>query len=163
MLWFEVSDWLGIIPIVIAFFYGITGLIQLIQYRNIKKVNPNIIALGVFYIIIIGLYIFFETITVNYRPILMNGILERSYPSTHIFVSTCILFSAVLINRNMMFDNLFRKILEIIFLTLLFIIVIGRLLSGVHWATDLFGGLLLSIGLLSLFYTLLQIQNARNK
>ena len=73
MIWYHITDWLGIIPIIIAGTYALIGFIQLLKRKSILKVDKEIILLGIFYIVVIMLYIFFEKFIINYRPILMNG------------------------------------------------------------------------------------------
>lgn len=97
MLWYDITDWWGFVPLFIAFIYAIIGFIQMIKRRSILKVDKEILGLGVYYIIVIGLYIFFETYVINYRPILMDGILEASYPSSHTLLSVCICGSSLII------------------------------------------------------------------
>ena len=151
MLWYDITDWWGFVPLFIAFIYAIIGFIQMIKRRSILKVDKEILGLGVYYIIVIGLYIFFETYVINYRPILMDGILEASYPSSHTLLSVCICGSSLIINKYLFKNKNFFKAENIISILSILVIVIGRFISGVHWFTDIVGAILISIALLKAF------------
>ena len=152
MLWYDITYWWGFVPLFIAFIYAIIGFIQMIKRRSILKVDKEILGLGVYYIIVIGLYIFFETYVINYRPILMDGILEASYPSSHTLLSVCICGSSLIINKYLFKNKNFFKAENIISILSILVIVIGRFISGVHWFTDIIGAILISIALLKAFY-----------
>ena len=151
MLWSDITDWWGFVPLFIAFIYAMIGFIQMIKRRNILKVDKEILGLAVYYIIVIGLYIFFETCIINYRPTLMDGILEASYPSSHTLLSVCIRGSSLIINKYLFKNRNFFKAENIISILSILVIVIGRFISGVHWFTDIVGAILISIALLKAF------------
>lgn len=151
MLWYDITDWWGFVPLFIAFIYAMIGFIQMIKRRNILKIDKEILGLGVYYIIVIGLYIFFETCIINYRPTLMDGILEASYPSSHTLLSVCICGSSLIINKYLFKNRNFFKAENIISILSILVIVIGRFISGVHWFTDIVGAILISIALLKAF------------
>ena len=152
MLWYDITYWWGFVPLFIAFIYAIIGFIQMIKRRSILKVDKEILGLCVYYIIVIGLYIFFETYVINYRPILMDGILEASYPSSHTLLSVCICGSYLIINKYLFKNKNFFKAENIISILSILVIVIGRFIYGVHWFTDIIGAILISIALLKAFY-----------
>lgn len=157
MIWYTITEWLGIIPILISMVYAIIGLKQLIKRKRIKKVDPDIIILGIFYIVVMSIYILFEKYTINYRPIIMNGFLESSFPSSHTLMTICLCGSSIIINNRLLQNN-FTKIVNIILIFIIIITIIGRLISGVHWFTDIIGGILISSFLLMLFYLILNIK-----
>lgn len=161
MIWYHITDWLGLIPVFMAIVYAFIGLIQLIKRRSIFKVDKEIILLGLYYIIVIALYVFFEKVIINYRPILMNGFLEASYPSSHTLMTICICGSSILINKKL-FNNKITKVINYLSIIIITITVVGRLISGVHWFTNIIGGILISSGLLMTFYSLLSIINKEN-
>lgn len=154
-IWYDISDILGLFPILSVGIYALIGLIQLIKRKNIFKVDKEIIALGVFYVVVIALYVFFEKVIINYRPVLVDGVLEASYPSSHTLMSICLCGSAIILN-NQLFKNK-TKLINILLLVIGLIIIVGRLLSGVHWFTDILGGVIISCALLMTFYTSLKI------
>ena len=156
MIWYHITDWLGLVPIFIAMIYAFIGFIQLIKRKNIFKVDKEIIILGLFYIVVISLYIFFEKFIVNYRPILMNGFLEASYPSSHTLMTICLCGSSIIVNRKL-FNNKIAKFVNILSLVVVLITVIGRLLSGVHWFTDIIGGIFIGVALLMTLYSVLDV------
>lgn len=162
MIWYHITDWLGLIPVFMAIVYTFIGLIQLIKRKNIFKVDKEIILLGIFYIIVIAIYIFFEKVIINYRPILMDGFLEASYPSSHTVMTICICGSSILINKKL-FNNKVTKVINFLSVVILIITVVGRLISGVHWFTDIIGGILISSSLLMTFYSLLNILKEENE
>lgn len=155
MTWYNITNCLGIISIIIALAYVLIGLIQLVKRKNVFKVDKEIIALGIFYVILAALYIAFEIFIVNYRPILMDGELEASYPSSHTMLTIFICGSAILINSKLFNDNKIPKITNVVALILMIVTVIGRLLSGVHWFTDILGGIIIASALLMSYYTVL--------
>ena len=156
MIWYTITDWLGIIPILMSVVYAIIGLKQLMKRKSIKKVDKEILCLGVFYILVILIYILFEKCIINYRPILMNGFLEASFPSSHTLITICLCGSSIIVN-NRLFKKKFTKVLNVISLFIIIITIIGRLISGVHWFTDIIGGILISSFLLMLFYLILNL------
>ena len=156
MIWYHITDWLGLVPIFIAMIYAFIGFIQLIKRKNIFNVDKEIMILGLFYIVVISLYIFFEKFIVNYRPILMNGFLEASYPSSHTLMTICLCGSSIIVNRKL-FNNKIAKFVNILSLVIVLITVIGRLLSGVHWFTDIIGGIFIGVALLMTLYSVLDV------
>ena len=144
---YTITDWLGIIPVLIAFSFAILGLVQLIKRKSFFKVEQSLLLLGCFYISVIAVFLLFEKLVINYRPLLIGGALEASYPS-----STTLLFSTVMptaiveINARIKSDCARRFITVLIGFTALFGIG-GRIFSGVHWASDIIGGILVSSGL----------------
>ena len=156
MIWYHITDWLGLMPIFMAMVYSLLGLVQLIKRKSLFKVDKEIIILGLFYIIVISIYIFFEKVIVNYRPILMNGFLEASYPSSHTLMTICLCGSSIIVNKKM-FNNKITKLMNILSLIIIFITVIGRLISGVHWFTDIIGGIFISIALLMTFHSVIDV------
>jgi len=158
ILWYHITDWLGIIPIFMSFIYAIIGFYQLIKRKSLLKVDKEILSLGVFYVVLILIYIFFEKVIVNYRPILMNGFLEASFPSSHTLMAVCLCGSSIMVNKKL-FKNKLSKFSNILSLIIIIITILGRLISGVHWFTDILGGIIISLALLMTFYSILQIIN----
>ena len=156
MIWYHITDWLGFVPIFIAILYSLLGLVQLIKRKSLFKVDKEIIILGLFYVVVISIYILFEKVIVNYRPILMNGFLEASYPSSHTLMTICLCGSSIIVNKKL-FNNKITKLMNMLSLIIIFITVIGRLISGVHWFTDIVGGIFISIALLMTLYSLVDV------
>ena len=154
MVWYHITDWLGLVPIFIAMVYAIIGIIQLVKRKSLFKVDKEIIILGIFYIVVIAIYVLFEKVIINYRPILMNGYLEASYPSSHTLMTICLCGSSIMINKKL-FKNKFSKFINIVSAIVILVTVIGRLISGVHWFTDIVGGIIISISLLVTLYSLM--------
>ena len=149
---YTVTDWLGLVPIGVAFGFAILGLVQLIKRRSFFKVDFDILALGVFYLIVMGVYAFFEYTVINYRPVLINGYLEASYPSSTTLLVMCVMSTSVMQLNGRIKNTALRKAVEIIQIAFIAFMVIGRLISGVHWFTDIVGSILISVGLVSLYY-----------
>ena len=151
---YKVTEVLGYIPIAMALVYVFIGLKQLIKRKSLLKVDKEIYVLALFYVLVVGVYVFFEKFIVNYRPILIDGVLEASYPSSHTLMSICLCGSSIIINKKL-FKNKFGDIENVLSVILILLIVIGRIISGVHWFTDILGGIIISSALLVIFYSII--------
>lgn len=152
MTLYKITEILGIIPILIALMYAVIGLIQVIDRKSLK-VDKELIALGILYVVVILIYVFFEKCIINYRPVIIDGVLEASYPSSHTLLSICICGSELLINKYLFNNEKIYKYINIISIISMVLIVLGRLLSGVHWASDIIGSIIISITLLKILET----------
>ena len=152
MTLYKITEVLGFIPILIALMYSVIGLIQVIDRKSLK-VDKELIALGILYVVVILIYVFFEKCIINYRPVLIDGILEASYPSSHTLLSICICGSALLINKYLFNNKKIYRYINIVSIISMVLIVLGRLLSGVHWASDIIGSIIISITLLKILET----------
>lgn len=152
MTLYKITEILGIIPILIALMYAVIGLIQVIDRKSLK-VDKELIALGILYVVVILIYVFFEKCIINYRPVIIDGVLEASYPSSHTLLSICICGSSLLINKYLFNNEKIYKYINIISIISMVLIVLGRLLSGVHWASDIIGSIIISITLLKILET----------
>ena len=148
---YNITDWLGLVPIFVCIGFGILGLVQWIKRKSIRKVDHNILILGGFYIVTIAAYLFFESVVINYRPVLINGYLEASYPSSTTLLVMCVMPTAIMQLGSRIKNKILRNIIAVTIIAFIAFIVIGRLLSGVHWLTDIVGGTLLSAGLVMLY------------
>lgn len=153
MLWYNITDWLGVAAVLTAFVFAVTGLVQLIKRRSLLKVDREILSLGGLYIVVIGLYLFFENVIVNYRPIIMpdNTRPEASFPSSHTMLVCVIMGSAAMLINRYIRNKPLSRILRALCFVIIGVTVIGRLIAGVHWFTDILGGILISVTLLSLY------------
>ena len=148
---YTVTDWLGIVPIAVALVFAILGLVQLIKRKSLWKVDHSILALGVFYIVVMAAYIFFEVVVINYRPTLIDGYLEASYPSSTTMLVMCVMPTAAMQLNVRIKNTVLRRCAVITIVAFTAFMVIGRLVSGVHWITDIIGGALLSAGLVTMY------------
>lgn len=147
-VFYKITEVLGILALGLVLGYALLGLGQLIKRKKIAKVDKEIIILGIFYILVLGIYIFFEKCIINYRPILIDGILEASYPSSHTMLSIFVCGSAIILNKKLFKDKKWLKVVNEFNYLLLFSVLGGRILSGAHWITDILGGVLFAGALL---------------
>ncbi len=93
----------------------------------------------------------FEIIPVNYRPILIEGKLEASYPSSTTLLVLSVMPTFVEQIRRRLNNVRVQKILSIVTIFYMIFMVGGRLISGVHWFTDIVGSVLFSAGLFCIY------------
>ena len=125
-------------------FFALLGLVELIKRKSFRKVDGDLYALMGAYVLMAAVYIFFDKVyVVNLRPIIEKGALaaEPSFPSSHTLLSVVVLGTAI-IEAGRLREKTFRILLTILLSLLLVAVVALRLLSGVHWLTDIIGGIL---------------------
>ena len=149
-----ITDWLGLVPIGVAFGCAVLGIVQCIKRKSLLKVDRSILTLGGFYIVVMAVYILFEIVVINYRPTLIDGYLEASYPSSTTILVMCVMPTAMMQLRTRIKNDLFRRCVMLTIIVFITFMVIGRLVSGVHWITDIIGGALLSTAIVLMYYSI---------
>ncbi len=161
---YKATNYIGYIPILCAGAYCIFGLVQLIKRKSIKKVDKGLFALAGLFIVTLACYFLFEKLAINYRPVMIDGEFEASYPSSHTLITICLSFGIILLNRIAYSDKKPLKYLNMALAFLTAFIVAGRFFSGVHWATDIIGGLLIATSYILIYHaTLLKIYDKHDK
>ena len=148
---YTITDILGWFPVAVAAGFGLLGLLQWIKRKDLRKVDSDILFLGGFYTVVLAAYFFFEVVVINYRPILIEEVLEASYPSSHTMLALCILTTAIVQFRMRIRQKTVRRCVLITTSVLALAIVIGRTLCGAHWLSDIIGGCLLSTCLIEAY------------
>ena len=154
---YVITDWLGLVPIGVAFGFAVLGLVQWIKRKSLLKVDRSILALGGFYIIVMAVYVLFEIVVINYRPTLINGYLEASYPSSTTMLVMCVMPTAMVQFRTRIKNDKFRRCIMLAIAVFIAFMVIGRLVSGVHWITDIIGGALFSAAIVLMYYSICNV------
>ena len=149
---YTVTDWLGLVPVAVCMCFAVLGLIQLIRRRSLFRVDIDIILLGAYYILVISGYLIFEMIPINYRPVLIDGILEASYPSSTTLLVLSVMPTLILQTERRIKNKTVRYSIYAFAVIFSVFMVTGRLIAGVHWATDIAGSVLLSLGLFELYH-----------
>lgn len=147
MFLYAITDWLSLIPLMLAAGFSVLGLAQWIRRKSILKVDRSILVLGGFYIVVIAVFILFEVLVVNYRPVLIEGVLEASYPSSTTMLVMCVMPTARMQIDARIKTHSVRRCACLAIDVFTASMVIGRMVSGVHWFSDIIGGTLLSAGL----------------
>ncbi len=151
MVIYTMTDWLGLIPLFICMIFAAMGIVQLVKGRGLMKVDYDILFLGIYYIIVIFAYLIFEMIPINYRPILIEGRMEASYPSSTTLLVLSVMPTLVFQVNRRVEDVVVKGMICISAYIFSVFMVIGRLVSGVHWFTDIVGSVLFSIGIFCVY------------
>lgn len=152
LVWYEITDALGKLALLTAALFGAFGLYQWIARKSLAKVDGGIWALCGLYVLVLAAYAFFEKVIVNYRPVILEEGLEASYPSSHTMLALCVFASAkIALDHYLAKKKGLRLAADVLCIALIVVTVGGRLISGVHWLTDIIGAVLLSAALLELF------------
>lgn len=144
---YNITDAISILPLAIIGGFGVLGLVQMIRRRSPLKVDRDILVLGGFYVIVLAVFFLFEMLDINYRPILIEGVLEASYPSSTTMLAISVLTTAALQFRRRIPNRPLRIGVVAATLALMVFMVVCRTISGVHWLSDIIGGGLFSAGM----------------
>ena len=151
MTLYVITDWLSLVPAVFIASFGLLGFVQLIKRKSIAKVDHSILVLGGFYIGVMAIYILFEFMVINYRPVLINGVLEASYPSSTTMLVLCVVPTAVMQIKSRINNIILNKFVSVGLMIFTVFMITARLISGVHWFTDIVGGTLISCGFVVMY------------
>lgn len=153
IFWYKLTQVFGYVAILLAAAFALLGFIQLIKRKSLLKVDKNLLMLGVVYILLVLLYVLFEKIPFNYRPVILDPAegLEPSYPSTHTLLILTVFGTAIQLAGDYIKNTKLLLAAKISALIIMVLTIIGRLICGVHWFTDIAGGVLLSLFLISFY------------
>ncbi len=151
--WYKLTEVMGVFLLLVVAFFGCTGLFQLIKRKSLLKVDRELYCLAGLYVVLAALYVLFEHVIINYRPILMDGATEAeaSFPSSHTMLVCVVMGSAIVLLNGYIQNETIRKIVKIVCVVVIVLTVFGRLVCGVHWLTDILGGVLISATLVGIF------------
>ena len=153
-VWYEMTQLMGYLSMFICALFGLVGAIQLFKEKSIMKVNKDILCLGALYSICIAMYVLFEFVEINVRPVLEDGMLSASYPSSHTVLGICVFASlAVEIKRNI--TDARAPIFKMGCYGMICLMVGGRMLSGWHWISDIIGACIISCAFIFGFLAIL--------
>ncbi|WP_238723404.1 phosphatase PAP2 family protein [Diplocloster agilis] len=161
ILLYNITDWLSIPILFIMLGFAMAGFVQLIKRKSLLRVDSSILILGGFYVLVFLVYLFFEFFVVNFRPVLIQGILEASYPSSTTMLMMCIIPTAIMQFQRLILVKRLRNLVNSFCGIYASFMIIGRVLSGVHWITDIVGGILFSTTLVMLYYSINQWINSK--
>ena len=160
---YVVTDWLGLVPIFVCMTFAWVGFVQLVKSRSLFKVDCDIIILGIYYIVVIFNYLIFEMIPINYRPILIEGRMEASYPSSTTLLVLSVMPTLVFQVNRRLTSEMIKKIICISAYVFSLFMVVGRMIAGVHWFTDIIGSVMFSVGVFYIYRSVIMyIDNKKN-
>lgn len=157
MALYDITDWLSIIPLLFIFAFAVLGVVQLVKRKSIFKVDNSILILGGFYAVVMAVFVMFEFLAVNYRPVLINGVLEASYPSSTTLLVMCVLPTTVMQLKSRIKNQMCGNAVAVFLYIFTVFMITARLISGVHWFTDIIGGAVFSAGLVMIYYSLTKL------
>ena len=162
---YKLTEYLGYFAILVLCVFALIGLLQLLRRRSLKKVDREILAMGGLFILTLILYVFFEKVVVNCRPIVLPGEsgYEPSFPSSHTMMAVVILGSVSMVLKKYVKIPALCALLRVLCVLLILVMVCCRFLSGCHWFTDILGGVLVSLALLALFSAVIDEGNNGNQ
>ena len=154
------SVWHVISHIVLGASFVALGVIlfwQIIHFCRVRKLRLLPRHWWYFYltlVVLAGCYALFEFLPLNYRPFLVNGIAEVSYPSSHVLMLTTLCPLLVLVFARSTTNKIWVRLATVVGVVCWVLGVVARLLSGYHWFTDIVGGGLLGATLVAWYCTL---------
>ena len=155
---YTLTDWLGLVPIGVCVCFGLLGLSQLVGRKSLRQVDGDLLLLGGFYGAVMACFLLFEVFPVNYRPVLIEGRLEASYPSSTTLLVLCVMSTAQMQLRRRLRPGALRRMVCTMIPCFTAFMVLARLLSGVHWLTDILGGAILSAALVTAYRAVLSAE-----
>ncbi len=161
--WYHLTQVLGYVAILLGFSFGVLGAAEWIARKSLKAVDAELLLSGALYVLLGIAYVLFEVVVINERPVALSDHPEASYPSSHTVLALSVFLAAIAVWRKLLPDTARRAPISAGLIVLAALALVGRLLSGVHWLTDIIGGVLLSGALVSLYFAVLTVHNEKKE
>lgn len=157
MKWDLISDVILVASIASLAVFVFLGIYQLFACKSLLKVDRRLLWM-IFPLLLMAItYIIFDKLFVlNVRP---NGSGETSFPSTHVMVVATI-FMLIAINLPYYIKSkAICILLDLAMLALLVLVCVGRVLSEMHWLSDVLGGLAFALIFAFIYYLIIRRKN----
>lgn len=156
----EILGYLCFVPIAV---FGLLGIYQMLKRKSLLKVDKDILLLGCFYAVLLAAYVLFEKLVINYRPEFAGEtVLEPSYPSSHTLLFGGVMATTVMQLLKRIRNSAVKWIAVCAVVLSAILVVFGRLFSGVHWLTDILGGMLLGTSLVWIYFAVAFVRKKEN-
>ena len=141
----KASELCGILMLAAVGAFGVTGFVQVIRRKGILRADPELYVMAGGLVLLAAVYVLFEIVVINCRPVLDEGELAASYPSSHTMLAVAVAgmgmaYLQIRAKKGALAYTLYGLPNVASVAT-----VVLRLLSGVHWLTDIVGGVLLGL------------------
>ena len=140
-----VSEVCGLCMIAAVGAFGITGLVQVIRRKGFLRADKELYVMAGGLVLLAAAYVFFEIFVVNCRPVLDGGELAASYPSSHAMLATAVAGMGMAYLHSRQRKGVLINVLIGLLNGVSVATVACRLLGGVHWLSDIVGGVLLGM------------------
>ena len=154
--WYKLSKYLGYVCIAAGGALCLWAVWQAVSRRGIRHIDRDLSCFCLLIIAMMFFYLLFEVLKLNWRPVILDEGLEASYPSTHTLLAICAAGGAAILLSRLKIRRTLRVLGIAALCFVAFLTVLCRLLSGVHWVTDVLGGVILGAALLQMYRTLLR-------
>lgn len=159
---YTITDCLSVIPLAICLGFAGMGTVQAFTRKGLRHIDSDILILSAYYASIAAAYLLFEANPINYRPILIDGTMESSYPSSTTLLVLGVMPTIAHQARRRSNNELLTKITSAFAIAFSVLMVVGRLVAGVHWITDIVGSALLASGLFMMHLCAVSLADEHN-
>jgi len=153
-LWYRISEALGYVAIGLCVIFVIIGIVQMVQRKSLGGIDRVLLVQGFFYAAIIALYILFDKLAITNAPVLINGELQPSFPSSHVVLVCCVMGMAIIAFDFLIESIGLRVMAALACWGIILLMCVGRLISGVHWFTDIVAGIMISISVVAFYHAI---------
>ncbi len=145
-LCYEITEYLGLAAFGAVGIIALVALAEWIKRKSLWKIGFDLWLTVAFLGLMAVLYVLFEVVIINYRPVLEEGEIAASFPSSHTMLVFCVMWASAWCAHRIPWRGV-RITVQTLCILILLVTAVGRLLSGVHWFTDILGGVLVSLSL----------------
>lgn len=160
-VFYVLSKVIAVLAFIVIAFFAVITVVEMFVRKGFFKADQSLYALGVIYVLVLLAYVLFEKVIINYRPIDLGEGLEASYPSSHTMLAVVVFVTAAIQFKYRLEESALKKAVITVMYVLNGLMILCRLLSGVHWFTDILGGVILSSVFISLYLNMISFINDR--
>lgn len=154
MMWELISNIILIVSILTFVLFAGLGLYELIKTKSFKKLDPRYQWYPLPFVLMTIVYFLFTYVFIlNTRP---NGSGEVSFPSTHVMVVTTIFFVVTIILPKYIKNKRTRLCIEILMAIMISITAVGRVMSEMHWPSDVIAAIVFAFLFSETYYYIVQ-------
>ena len=154
--WYVFTQILGYVSYAVCAFWSVLYWREVIKTKgwNGVGVDKNLMATWWLYLLTMIICLVFSRVAINYRPLVMPGKtkLAVSFPSIHVILFI-IAWGSTIFHVADIFSERKKLVIVLHSICTFFMVlgIIGRMISGVNWFTDILGGIGFGLTLLLIY------------